>query len=473
MDAPAHSAPLAPDGLISPRLRQLSFLLLVLLAAGSIVAMERLRPGGHEGVVLAVALGLPALLVILARPIAGLALYLAVLPLVATGEVAGGLNGGELLTLGVVVVGLGTAWNSRSRIRSALRDLGPILWPLAALAVVSVASLVANEASSWADILSAFLKIMVFGLVALVVYMNAAGEKAALALVLAVLGSGLLVAIYSIIRFALGLEYYETWGYHRAAGPFTEWNHLGGFMALTSVPTLAFGLSVRRPSTRWLFIAAFVTQIVALLLSLTMGSVLALLVGGLLGGIFLFRIPLRRIAAVAASFAFVFLGVLALNPFLQEKVTRLGERVVDRLITYSVGISMLQDKVWFGFGSQSRVVDAFYASADYQVTVFGMSAAIPHMSLLLIGVEKGIFGLIFYLFLIVGALRLLVRQRAAYQGSRYQLLYQGLVVGLLAFLVQDMTNNLLLHARLGILFLALLAGMVALGQVVGRRRVAP
>lgn len=469
MDAPLHAAPLQVGELVPRRVRQVLLLLLVLAAGASIVALERVRPGGHEVLVIALALGIPTFLLVLLRPRMGLAVYLVLLPMVTTGSVMAGLNGGELLTGGVILLAVPTAWRARARVGRALRTLGPALWPLAALAFVSVGSLVANQATSFADILSAFLKILVFALVPLLVYLNADDEKRARGLILAVLAGGVVVAVYSIVRFALGMEYYAYWDYHRAAGPFTDWNQLGGFMALTAVPTLGYGLNARRGLVRWLFIVGFVLQIVALLVSLTMGSVLALLVGGLLGGVLLFRIPLRRIAATLAGFVLVFLAVLAANPFLQEKMSRLGERVVDRLIGYSVGVSMIRDKLLFGFGSTDRVVEALYASTEYTVTPFGIGSAIPHASLVLIGVQNGILGVFFYLFLIVGIVRLLVRQRAVFEGSRYHILYQGMVVGLLAFLVQDMTNNLLLHARLGILFLSLLAGMIALGERLGRQ----
>jgi O-antigen ligase len=297
------------------------------------------------------------------------------------------------------------------------------------------------------------------------VYLHADTERHARQLLVAVLVGAAAEAAYSLGAFALGLDYYSTYGYNRASGTFSTWNHLGGFMALTSIPTLAYALYARRPVVRWLLLLAFAAEIVTLLLTLTLGSILGLAVGGFFAAVFMFRIPLQRIAAGVAVSGIAFLAAFLFNPLLQEKLGRIGERVVDRLITYTVGVSMLEDRFWFGFGSQARVVEAlFLPLRGYTLTPFGESGVVPHASVLSMGVEKGIFGAVFFLLIIVGAIRVLLRQRARYSGTSQNLLFQGMVVGLLAFIVQDLTNNLLLHARLGILFFSLLAVAAALGR---------
>ena len=442
--------------------------LLALLAGWGVVALESLGPMLHRVSVVALAVSVPMLLLFLARPLRGLQLYLVLLPLVASGGVVAGLNLGELLTVAVVALGTASAWSLRDRIPAALSDLGPVLWPLAALGVVSIVSLVANGLTGPTHILSALFKIVGFAVVAFLVYLHADSGRAAKALLLAILVGALAEALYSIGEFALGLSYYESYGYNRASGTFSTWNHLGGFMALTSVPTLGFALYSKRPAVRWALIGAFVAEIVALLLSLTLGSVLGLIVGGLVAGTFIFRIPLRRIAMGVLAFGLVFGAVYAANPLLQDKVGRVEERVVDRLITYSVGVRMLGDRAWVGFGSQARVAETFLGSSEYAMTRWGESSVIPHASVLSIGVEKGIFGVVFFLLLLVGVVRVLLKQRKRFAGSRETLLFQGAVVGLVAFMVQDMTNNLLLHARLGMIFFALLAVLTALGAHVQR-----
>lgn len=438
----------------------------VVAAAGLVVALGRFGETGQMVAVVAIAIGLPALVIFLARPVLGLGLYLVLLPLVYTGDLLLGLNGGELLTLGVLLLGLLTLARARRTLWDGVTTLAPLLVPMAVLALVSVASLLANDIRSIAEILSSFLKILAFGLVPLLVYMHAGTERTARRLLIALLVGGLLEALYSVGAFTLGLNYYEQYGYHRATGTFYTFNYLGAFMALVLVPTLAFALG-ERGKTRWLFLFAFVLEVVALLLSLTLGSLLGLLVAGVVAGVFLLKLPIRRLATGAVSFLVVLVMVLALNPTLQDKVTRIGERVVDRLTTYSVGLSMLGDRFWFGFGSQTQVIDALFASLEYRITPFGVAGAMAHASILTVGVEKGIFGVVAFVLVVAGTAWILVRDREALATSRFALLYQGLLVGALAFMVQDMTNNLLLHGRLGILFFSVVGLIAALGKLAG------
>ncbi len=444
--------------------RRAAVALAVVLVAWAVVALGRLGPGRQEAAVVGLAVALPALLVFLARPLYGLAFYLLVLPLVSTGDVVGGLNGGETLTLGALAVGLATIGASPRRFPEGVRALSPVLAPLGGLAVVSVLSLVANGVSAPADILSALLKIVAFGLVSVLVYLYAGTERGWRVMLGAILVGAFLEALYSIVTYSLGLDYYQLYGYNRASGTFFTFNYLGAFMALTSVPTLALALAPREGGWRGTLLLAFSLEIVALLLSLTLGSVLALLVAGTVAGVFLLRVPLRRLFAGAGVFLVVFAGVLAANPFLQEKLTRIGERVVDRLLTYSAGVAMLRDHFWFGFGSERRMVEAFLSSTAYRDTPFGIAGAVAHASMLTVGVQKGIFGVVFFALLLAGVLRLLLRHRRVLTRSRHAIVYQGLLVGTLAFMVQDFTNNLVLHARLGILFLSLVALVAALGD---------
>ena len=454
--------------------RGAAFLLLAVATAGVVVALESLGSRVQLMAVVVLSVGLPLLLVFLARPLRGMQLYFVLLPLMASGVTVAGLNPGEALTFGILALAIATSWPHRERTGAGLRELAPVLWPIAGLGLVSVASLLVNDVTDPAQIVSAFFKIVAFGLIALIVYVHADTVSRAKALLLAVVVGSLLEAAYSLGAFALGFSYSAFYDVARAAGTFSTWNHLGGFMALTSMPTLAYAYYTPRSTLRWGLLATFVAQIVTLLLTLTLGSILGLIVGGLFAGVVMFRIPLRRIAGAGAAFGFVFLLVFLANPSLQDKVGRIGERVVDRLITYAVGASMLGDRFWFGFGSQSRVADALFdPTGDYTITVFGESSVVPHASILSIGVEKGIFGIVFFVLLLLGVLRVLVRQRDRLRGTPELLIYQGLVVGMLAFMVQDMTNNLLLHARLGIIFFALLAVATALGAHARRDRAGP
>lgn len=454
-DLAAALAPLRVGALIA----------LVLLSGWLVVALGDLGPDRQRALVLGIAVAVPVSLIFLARPLVGLGLYLVLLPLVYTDALVAGLNGGELLTAGVLALGFLTVTTAERRIWDGVTALWPILLPLAGLALISVVSMVANGVTELTGLVSAFLKILAFGLIALLVYLHAGTERKARLILLAILAGAFLEAVYSVGSYLMGLDYYAQYGYHRASGTFFTFNHLGAFMALLSVPTLALALGERGGWHRWPLLIGFVLEIVALLLSLTLGSVLGLLVAGFIAGVFLLRIPVRRIAAATGAFLLVFLTVLVLNPFLQDKVTQVGGRVMDRVVTYAVGVSMLSDRFWFGFGSQSRVIEALLSNLEYRITPFGVSSVVAHASVLSVGVEKGIFGVVFFVLLVAGALWLVLRDRRALAGSRYAILYQGLLVGALAFLVQDLTNNLLLHSRLGILFFTVVALIAAHGNL--------
>ena len=56
-------------------------------------------------------------------------------------------------------------------------------------------------------------------------------------------------------------------------------------------------------------------------------------------------------------------------------------------------------------------------------------------------------------------------RRATFRDSRYALLYAGVVVSVLGFMIQDLVNNLILHARLSIIFFAVVALTVRLAEV--------
>lgn len=436
------------------------------LVIGAVVAL--LSVFGVRAQVLAalvIALPVPVLLMFLLRPVLAFGLYLAVLPVVLDAPFAEGLNAGEMLTLGMMALTPVALWSHRQQAVPALRSLLPIVLPLVALAVLSVASILANGVGDAQEIISAVVKMLAFAAVPVLVYMVADRPERVRLLVQAILLGGTAVAVYSIVAYLAGWSYSAQYDWNRAHGTFENWNQLGGFMVLVSMPTLALALSPGSNTRRMSFGLMFVLQVVALLLSSTLGSLVALLAGGAVAMLFLFRVRWSAVLASVVLFLIGFATVYFTNPLLQDKLTRIDERVLDRLMTYAVGWSMMRDQFWFGFGSQSRVTDALrYGDADYGLTIFGHASAIPHNSFLLMGVEKGILGLLLFAALVLGALLVLLRRRRALLASRRAVLYQGIVVGGLAFLIQNMTNNLILHARIGILFLSLVALTARLGE---------
>lgn len=446
-----------------------SFWLLSLLSVacgGAVVLAGVIAPGSQPGLVFGVPVLLFAVAAFIWQPHVGVAAYLVLLPLAMPAISVAGMNPGELLTAAFLVLGFGTLSRTHASLAEAWIRLRPLLWPLIGLSLVAVASALVNELFSLTEIVSAVFKMLAFAFAAILVYMHADTPAKADRMLLAIVIGGAAVAAYSIVAYVLGWSYSEAYEYNRASGTFEHWNHLGGYMALLSMPTLAMAVRMRSGPTRMLLGIVFAAEIVALLLSLTLGSVFALIGAILLVAPFLFRVGWRRIVPAALLLGVSFVVVLLTDPLLAEKFTRVDERVIDRLKTYSVGAAMMRDRLWFGFGSQSSVLDALqFGAADYGITSFGVVSTVPHNSLISMGVEKGIFGLLLFGMLLVGCVRILVRWHGAFRDSGQYALYQGLAVGIVAFLIQNMTNNLVLHARIGIVFFALLALLVRLGAL--------
>lgn len=448
----------------SRRWVEIPTVLLVLLAVsagGAVAVLGELGVARQSALILALGLGLPALLLFLIRPHTALLAYLLVLPLMLPAPVFAGLNAGETLTLGVITLGAFSLWGAPAKLGDAVRALAPVVGPLLLLGVVSVVSLLVNGINEPEQIASGLFKVLAFGLVALLVYVHADSTAKVETLMVGVLVGALVVAIYAVIAYVAGWSYSAEYDWNRASGTFEHWNQLGGFMALMSMPTLGLAVSSKHGGARLLFGVAFGLEITALLLSLTLGSILALVLAVAISMLFIVRVSWTKLAAAAFLMLTSFAVVFATNELLRDKLLRFDERVMDRLRTYAVGVSMFRDRFWFGFGSEQRLLDElWFGEADYGLTIFGASSSIPHNAFLLIGVEKGFFGALFFGLLILGALRMILRHRHVLLRSRWSLLYQGLVVGVLAFLIQNLTNDLALHARIGIVFFA----MIALGQ---------
>ncbi len=427
------------------------------VGVGVVLLGHVMGPAWPIGALVLAAALIVGLLLFLVHPRAVLVAYLFLLPLAMPYPLGIGLNLGEVLTLGLLVLGVGGLWHGRERLPAALRALTPMLLPLAGFVVVSMASTLVNDVDTFEGIAAAVFKGVAFGVVAVLVHVYADSRAAGMALLRAILLGGAAVAFYSIVSYLAGWSYSETYGYNRAVGTFSTWNHLGGFMALVSVPTVAYAWTTRRPVLRSFLLLAFVAELLAILLALTLGSVVALLLAAGVAATFLFKVNWRRVGPGVLLALGAFATVWFTNPLLRDKFGHLDDRLIDRFRTYEVGISMFRDQFWFGFGSPERVESILRLTSRYAMTTFGETSTVPHNALLLMGVEKGVFGLIFFALVVAGSLWLVVREKKSFRGTSLEVVHQGITVGVLAFLIQSMGNNLVVHARLGILYFALVA----------------
>lgn len=436
--------------------------LLVLVASGAAALLVFLDDGPLLVALAAVLIILS--LTYLVQPFSVLKLFVFIIPLLIGQEVIAGINAGEFATLYTAGVGIITLLVSREKLADAFRSLGSLLWPLLGLTLVGIVSAMANAIFSLPEILQAILKPLAFAITMLLVYAHTDSHEKANSLLRVILVGGFAVAIYSIFAYGMGWSYYPQYGYSRATGTFEHWNQLGGYMVLLSIPTLFYALSAKHRGIKIGFLLAFITEIVALLLSLTIGSMISLLVSGVIALFVLFKSIAKRTVGLAFLLILAFLSVELTTSLIEARIDQAGDRVTDRLSTYAAGFQLVRDHFWFGLGSYEHVLDTIlYDPAGYRFTPFGETSSIPHNSFLNIFAEKGIFGLLLLVLLVVNSLRFLFRRSV--QESRYHRLKQGFAVGVLGFLIQNMTNSLLLHVRIGLIFFALIAVMARINRL--------
>ena len=379
--------------------------------------------------------------------------YIFALPLLDRRELVSGLEPAELATAVVVAVGaLAVVTRRRARIPARFQL---IFWTLVALAIVGAMAGLANDVLDREQVATSVFKPLSWVVVLYLVLLYFDSPRKLRGLLLAMILSGAAVAMIAVVQLAAGNVPVSGDDVPRARGTFENYNDLGGFMALMAVPALTYALSTRRGSLKVLLLAAFVVQLAALLLSGTLGSLLGLLVAGVLS----LRIWKVRPAAGLAMVALALVAAAALAllaPAQASRVHLLGNRAEDRLGTYAAGIKIAKDHVWLGTGSVENAVDLLRQNSEYHSTRFGLVDSEPHNIFLEQLVVSGVAGLALLVFLVWFAVRALLASMPRPAADDY-ILRWGLVLGATAFLVQNLTNNLLSHARLGVLFLVFVA----------------
>lgn len=397
--------------------------------------------------VVAALIGLPlGAYLYLTRPHVVVNAYILVLPFLISDPEGGGINPGEVLSLGVVAAGLPLLLLMRKPVTGPVRTIAVAFL---ALGVVGTVSVVMNDVVSLPNVANGAVKYVVLALTATLLYAFNDTEAKAEALLKVLVVSGVGVALFSLFEYATGRSYFPEYGYSRASGTFEHWNELGGYMALVSFPTLMFAVRSRVLATRVVLFLAWALELVALLLSLTLGAVVGIAIGALAGAVLYFR---RGFLKTLLG-ALVGVGVIALVwqtvPEVREKFESADTRVDDRFATYTTGLSALADNFWIGVGSQSELLEAVLRSNRVGPSV----SVVPHNAFLALGVEKGILGPVLLLVAVVAALRTVIKKRRDIAGPDRLLIY-GIGMGSIAFLTQNMTNLLLLHARLAAVWLA-------------------
>ena len=395
------------------------------------------------------------------RPEVVVAGFLFALPLLERREIGPGLEPGEFVTLILVALGSVSLFVRRPKIDARIRL---VLLSLIGFAVIGGISAAVNgflDADAFATLV---LKPISWVVVIYLVILYFDSDRKLRGLLLSLIASGAAVAVAAVIQTATGhTPPAGAEGTPRADGTFENLNQLGAFMALIALPTLTYALSAKHRLLKPLLFGAFVLQLAALLLSGTLGSLLGLLVAALIS----VRLWSARPAIGIAMSALPLLTLITLTFFAPAQGNRIylvGQRAEDRFGTYAAGYEIAKDNFWLGTGSIDDAVEQIKTNPEYHFTRFGEVTVQPHNVFLEAQVVSGVLGLSFMILLALFLLRVLLASRPLMQYQDYILLW-CILLGCIAFLVQNLTNSSLLHARLGMIFLTLVTIAARLPEV--------
>ncbi len=425
-----------------------------------LVRLERFEPT-QQALIALVLLLIPFVsLVYLIRPHVVINIFIFVIPLLVGQKVIVGLNLGELATLFIMSLGLITLLiTSQEKLITTLKQLGSLIWSLLGLAFVGLISALTNSVFSVLEIVAAVFKPLAFAIVMLLLFVHNDSQKKVYNLLRALLLGGFVVAGYSILAYVMGWSYYPQYGYNRASGTFEHWNQLGGYMVLTSLSTLGLALAMSKSINRFILLLVFFLEITALLLSLTLGSIISFLIGITL----LFakvKVKFRGIRYLLLLSTIVAIAVLiATETGSGLRLSNVEERYRGRIASYISGAYIALENFWFGAGSSEQVQIKIW-SGNYGPETYSIS----HNSFITIWAEKGIFGLLLFVYIIFRYIQLLLQCRFVVHNTAYYTIYWGIVAGIVGFLYQNLANNLIIHARLGIIFFAFLVLVLRLTQ---------
>ena len=225
---------------------------------------------------------------------------------------------------------------------------------------------------------------------------------------------------------------------------------LGALFLFTLPLTVALALESKDRGHRLFWWAAAGVQTLALGLTFTRAS-LGLAVVEIVV-LMLWRGRMRYIVPLAASL----LPVAIFTPAIQ----RLGSDTPDRFALWISGFRMMIDHPLFGVGSGNMVAAELAQPALYRNTAFGTARVNAHNTILLAGAELGALGFVAVVLfnVVLGALAFRMLW-LCFRGKR-QPIPAAAALGVLAFLVQGMVNDLFTVAVVGTLAAVVVGGFL-------------
>lgn len=439
-----------------------------LAAVAGLVVAAAGAEGGRLQLAIAAALALigPLFALYALRPYAIIWGFIFLLPLLVSSNEATGLSPSVVASGAFLMLFIPDLVLHRVQISPAARK---IVWPLIGITILGLISALANSVTTLSDLSNSVFKYGTFAIVFVAVYAHTNTKEKAAALMRALLAGGIAVALYSIFMYVTGRSYLPEFGFSRAAGTFENWNELGGYMAMILLPTLTFAIARRKGWTKLFLIAMCLAELVALLLSQTLGSVLGLGVAGMVALFFYFRRLAGRLLIAFAVVSVVGIIVAQLVPAVGEHFDAAGSRVADRFETFTAGYAVLRAHPLLGVGTQTLLLNDVLSTAQANAI---NTSSVPHNAYLGIAAEKGIFGGLLLVILTLNAFRVMATRRNEFL-DEFRLWHVGIVLGSVAFITQNMSNLLLLHARLGAIWLVMVALDIRLAELSSRDRERP
>jgi len=326
-----------------------------------------------------------------------------------------------------------------------------------------IASLVTLDNSDiYQDLASYVFKLLLLATLTLIFITRIKSDKELNRIFFAILISSFLVGIvcfYAIITLS------PSWAIDiialRISGTFPIYNHLSGYELLMIFFSLGLYLEAKNKYFKIFLVSVITLSVIAQITSLTLGGILGILIG-IISLINMRENKLRNFLVFLIIITFLSITALIIYPPIIEKMGFLSERLYDRLSVNYAGIKIIRNHFWFGVGSEIKEILFKYPSLRY--TPFGESMAIPHNLFITTFAERGVFLFISFLYIFYIIIKKIKKILPLVKLSKNRDFYKCLIAGMIAFLVQCMTNNLFWHPRLGVYFFLYFALLLRLEQ---------
>jgi O-antigen ligase len=224
----------------------------------------------------------------------------------------------------------------------------------------------------------------------------------------------------------------------RATGTIGQSSNFLGAYIVTTLPMIGAMAALVKGRRRLWYAAGGVAAFAALLLTFTRGALIA----GVLGLVLFVVLALPRRALPWAIAALVVVGGAFLA--VPQARARLSDVSSDRRALWYSGTKIFADNPVFGvgFGNYRKVQES--NTARYVNTPYGAAFSTAHNGILAIAAEGGAFQAGAVLFLVLFTLASGWRAVRGARGSPEVVLIAGAFAGVVAFLIQSMTNTLFL-----------------------------